>query len=270
MAAQHGKAHTENDGKRVRDEYGALTPLFHRLTTLTDDDPKRAGLRDQLITGYLPLARHIAQRYSGKGIAKEDLLQVASVGLIHAVDRFDPARGSDFLSFAVPTMMGEVRRHFRDTTWPMRVPRRLQELRLAINQAGADLTQELGRPVTNADLARRLDVTEAEIEKGMEARQAFRSVSLDEPAFQDSGTGALSDTIGEDDLALELVVDHEALVPLLQDLPAREQRILALRFYGEKTQAQIGEEVGISQMHVSRLLKGTLDDLREHLLTAPR
>jgi RNA polymerase sigma-B factor len=266
MEPQHGKS----GGKRVRDEYKALAPLFDRMAALGDDDPARADLRDRLITGHLPLAVHIAQRYSGKGIAKEDLLQVASVGLIHAVDRFDPGRGSDFLSYAVPTMMGEVRRHFRDTTWPMRVPRRLQELRLAINQASADLAQELGRPATNADLAAHLGVTEAEIEEGMEARQAFRSVSLDEPAFQDADSGALCESIGEDDLALELVVNHEALLPLLQDLPPREQRILALRFYDEMTQAQIGEAVGISQMHVSRLLKETLEDLREHLLIAPR
>ncbi|SDE39918.1 SigB/SigF/SigG family RNA polymerase sigma factor [Glycomyces harbinensis] len=262
-------ADLRTDTKRDRNEYQSLTPLFDRLAALEDNHPDRADLRDRLITGHLPLAAHIAQRYAGKGISKEELLQVASVGLIHAVDRFDPARGSDFLSYAVPTMMGEVRRHFRDTTWPMRVPRRLQELRLAINQAGAELTQALGRPVTNADLARHLGVTEAEIEEGMEARQAFRSVSLDEPAFQDADSGSLAKLIGGDDDALMLVIDHEALVPLLQDLPPREQRILALRFYDELTQAQIGEEVGISQMHVSRLLKATLEDLREHLLTAP-
>ncbi|GAA1692147.1 SigB/SigF/SigG family RNA polymerase sigma factor [Glycomyces endophyticus] len=252
-----------------RDDYKALAPLFLELADLCEDDPRRAEVRERLITGHLPLAEHIAQRYSGKGIVKEDLLQVASVGLIHAVDRFDPALGSDFLSYAVPTMMGEVRRCFRDTAWPMRVPRRLQELRLAINQASADLAQELGRPATCADLAERLELTEAEVEEGLEASQAFRSVSLDEPAFRDE-RAPLCETIGAEDLALELVENHEALLPLIQDLPAREQRILALRFFEERTQAQIGEAIGISQMHVSRLLKGTLEELRERLLTAPR
>ncbi|GAA2272098.1 SigB/SigF/SigG family RNA polymerase sigma factor [Glycomyces scopariae] len=252
-----------------RDDYKALAPLFAELAGLEGDDPRRAEVRERLITGHLPLAEHIAQRYSGKGIVKEDLLQVASVGLIHAVDRFDPDLGSDFLSYAVPTMMGEVRRCFRDTAWPMRVPRRLQELRLAINQATADLAQELGRPATCADLAGHLDLTEDEVAEGLEARQAFRSVSLDAPAFAED-RAPLRETIGAEDLALELVENHEALVPLIQGLPEREQRILALRFFDEKTQAQIGEEIGISQMHVSRLLKGTLEELRERLLTAPK
>ncbi|MQM26275.1 SigB/SigF/SigG family RNA polymerase sigma factor [Glycomyces albidus] len=261
---------TSQHGRTERDDYRALAPLFTELAGLDVDDPRRGEIRERLITGHLPLAEHIAQRYSGKGIVKEDLLQVASVGLIHAVDRFDPTLGSDFLSYAVPTMMGEVRRHFRDTAWPMRVPRRLQELRLAINQASADLAQELGRPATCADLAEHLDLTEAEIEEGLEARQAFRSVSLDEPVCQDADRAPLCETIGAEDLALELVENHEALLPLIQDLPARERRILALRFYEEMTQAQIGEEIGISQMHVSRLLKGTLEELRERLLTAPK
>ncbi|MFB9660521.1 SigB/SigF/SigG family RNA polymerase sigma factor [Glycomyces mayteni] len=252
----------------TRADYRDLAPLFPEMAALDADDPRRAELRERLITGHLPLAEHIAQRFSGKGIVKDDLLQVASVGLIHAVDRFDPTLGCEFLSYAVPTMMGEVRRCFRDTAWPMRVPRRLQELRLAINKAAADLAQELGRPATGADLAERLGVTEAEVDEGLEARQAFWSVSLDEPEYRDPGRAPLCETLGGEDLALALVEEFEALAPLLCDLPERERRILALRFFEEKTQAQIGAEIGISQMHVSRLLKGVLEELRERLTTA--
>lgn len=253
-----------------RADYRGLAPLFTEMAGLEADDPRRAELRERLITGHLPLAEHIAQRFSCKGIVKDDLLQVASIGLIHAVDRFDPSLGSEFLSYAVPTMMGEVRRCFRDTAWPMRVPRRLQELRLAINRAAGDLAQELGRPATCADLAAHLGLTEAEVDEGLEARQAYWSVSLDEPEYRDPGRAPLCETIGAEDVALALVEDHEALVPLLSDLTERERRILALRFFEEKTQAQIGEEIGISQMHVSRLLKGVLEELRERLTTAPR
>ncbi|GAA2276184.1 SigB/SigF/SigG family RNA polymerase sigma factor [Glycomyces scopariae] len=249
---------------RGRDDYRQFRPLFERMAALDDDDPQRRTLREELICGHLPLAEHIAFRYAGKGIAKDDLIQVASVGLIHAIDRFDPSLGKDFLAFAVPTVMGEVRRHFRDTSWPMRVPRRLQELRIAINNASAELSHSLGRPPTDPELAEHLGVSEAEVAEGQQARQAYRSVSLDEPVRADS-RGTLAESIGDEDLALRLVDDHEALVPLLRRLPEREQRILALRFFGEKTQAQIGEEVGLSQMHVSRLLKSTLEELRRDL-----
>ncbi|WP_112133883.1 RNA polymerase sigma factor SigF [Glycomyces dulcitolivorans] len=256
----------KTDNKRQgSDEYAHLTPLFREMASLDEDDPRRADVRDELVTGHLPLAEHIAQRFSGKGIAKDDLVQVASVGLIHAVDRFDPEQGTDFLSYAVPTVMGEVRRHFRDYSWPMRVPRRLQELRISLNRAGAELSQRLGRPPTDAELAEHLGITEAEVLEGHEARQAYRAVSLDEAAYGDDEGPRLAESVGEEDSALGLVDDHESLVPLIQELSEREQKILALRYYGDMTQTQIAEEVGISQMHVSRLLHRTLDELREGL-----
>ncbi|GAA1684510.1 SigB/SigF/SigG family RNA polymerase sigma factor [Glycomyces endophyticus] len=272
MAPEHDRTAESSEERPAgtREEYRALRPLFERLAALPESDPDRSEIRDRLICGHLPLAEHIAYRYSRKGIATDDLIQVATVGLIHAVDRFDPAFGKEFLSYAVPTIMGEVRRHFRDTAWPMRVPRRLQELRIAINNATADLAQTLGRPATGPELAEHLGVSEAEVAEGLEARQAFRSVSLDEPAHADTGAGALAETLGAEDLALRLVDDIGALAPLLRELPEREQRILALRFFGERTQAQIGEAVGLSQMHVSRLLKQTLEELRERMLTAPK
>ena len=261
MAPQHISRHGSDD------EYREFAPLFRQLADLEVHDLRREGLRDRIITGYLPLADHIARRYASRGIAKDDLVQVATVGLIHAVDRFDPERGIEFLSYAVPTVMGEVRRHFRDTAWPVRLPRRLQEMRMAINTARVHLSQALGRPATAADLAERLGVPETEVLEGLQAIQTFRSVSLDQPAFDDGNSPA--ETIGADDLALDLVDNLESLLPLLRELPDRERQILSLRFFGEKTQSQIGTEIGISQMHVSRLLKSTLLGLRQHMLTAP-
>ncbi|THV39538.1 SigB/SigF/SigG family RNA polymerase sigma factor [Glycomyces buryatensis] len=255
-------------GRAGPDEYGHLSPLFAELKALEEHDPHRSVVREQLVTGYLPLAEHIAQRFSGKGIAKDDLVQVASVGLIHAVDRFDPDHGSDFLSYAVPTVMGEVRRHFRDASWPMRVPRRLQELRLSINRATGELSQVLGRPPTSAELAESLGISEAEVGEGYEARQVYRAVSLDEPPFEDEDRAPLAESVGEEDASLEFVDNHESLVPLLQELPGRERKILALRYFDDMTQTQIAEEVGISQMHVSRLLHRTLDELRDGLTSA--
>jgi len=249
-------------------EYSHLTPLFEEIRGLDADDPRRARLRDRLVTGYLPLAQHIAQRYSGKGIAKDDLIQVASIGLIHAVDRFDPDRGADFLSFAVPTVMGEVRRHFRDTSWPMRVPRRLQELRAAINQANAELSQHLDGTATSTEVADHLGITESEVLEGYKAARAYRAVSLDGSPFSDDERSPLAETLGEADVALELVENYESLMPLLQRLPDRERTILGLRYFGDMSQTQIAQEVGLSQMHVSRLLSRTLTELREGLNSA--
>lgn len=253
---------------RSDDEYREFAPLFGQMAGLDHRDLRREKLRERIITGYLPLADHIARRYASRGIAKDDLVQVATVGLIHAVDRFDPERGIEFLSYAVPTVMGEVRRHFRDTAWPVRLPRRLQEMRMAIKSAGVHLSQTLGRPATAADLAERLGIPEAEVLEGLQAIQSFRSVSLDQPAVVD---GAMpTETIGADDLALDLVDNLASLLPLLRRLPERERQILALRFFGEKTQSQIGMEIGLSQMHVSRLLRSTLLGLRKDMLTPPQ
>ncbi|THV42040.1 SigB/SigF/SigG family RNA polymerase sigma factor [Glycomyces buryatensis] len=251
------------------DEYAHLRPLLEDLAQLEPYDPKRSVIRDRLVTGYLPLAQHIAQRFSGKGIAKEDLVQVASVGLIHAIDRFDPRNGAAFLSFAVPTVMGEVKRHFRDSAWPMRVPRRLQELRLSLNQASAELAHRRSRPPTDAELAEYLDISEREVQEGFEARQAYLAVSIDEPPSGHEDRAPLSETMGCEDAALESVENHETLVLLLQDLPQRARVILALRFFGEMTQSQIARKVGISQMQVSRLLNHILNDLHHELVDVP-
>src|SRR5438067_2613058 len=235
-------------------EYEHLAPLFDELSELPADDPHRAEIRDELVTGHLPLAEHIAQRFTGRGVAKEDLVQVATVGLINAVDRFEPDRGSDFLSFAVPTVMGEVRRHFRDTGWLVRVPRRLKELHLSISSASTELAQRLGRAPTPSEIAAHLDISQDEVYEGLEAGNAYHSMSLDEVLSGDTENLSLGDTLGEEDSGLAGVENHETLLPLLLELPERERRILVLRFVHNMTQTQIAERIGVSQMHVSRLL----------------
>lgn len=255
--------------RRGSREYDHLRPLFDELAAPDLDEQRQDEVRDRLVVGHLPLAKHIARRFSGKGIADDDLFQVAVIGLIHAVDRFDPCRGTEFLSYAVPTMMGEVRRHFRDASWPMRMPRRLQEMHLAVNEATNTLMQQLGRAVTSAEIARQLGVSADDVDEGLAARQSCRAVSLDEPAHKNDTHTPLAETVGEQDRALEQVVDHESLLPLLRDLPWRERRILALRYCDDLTQTQIAERVGVSQMHVSRLLTRTLRALRRGLNDEP-
>lgn len=248
-------------------EYGHLVPLLAEYAGMAEDDPRREGLRDKLVEGYLPVARHIARRFSGRGEPMDDLIQVATVGLINAVDRFQPDRGSDFFSFAVPTISGEVRRHFRDQGWSMRVPRRLKDLHVSINGVVAELSQGLGRAPKPSEIAARLDVPVADVLEGLEAAQAYRSSSLDEMLSSASGGATLGDLLGEADAELERVEYQQALEPLLSELPERERTILMLRFFRNMTQTQIAEQVGISQMHVSRLLAQTLVKLRQRLET---
>lgn len=247
--------------RRTPREYEHLVPLFDQLASLKSDDPHRNKIRNELVIGYLPLAKHIAQRYSGRGTPHDDLVQVATVGLIKAIDRFQPDHGNDFLSFAVPTVMGEVRRYFRDATWSMRVPRRLKELHLAVEGAATTLAQHLGRAPTPAEIAEHLNISKEEVYHGIEAGQGFSTSSLDEPAINEVPT--LGESISENDKAMERVENHEMLRPLITALPPLQQRILALRFFHNMTQTQIAEQVGFSQMHISRLLSRALAQLRD-------
>lgn len=244
-------------------EYDHLAPLFVELAELAEDDPRRATLRDKLVTEHLPLAEHIAQRFAGRGTPKEDLVQVATVGLIKAVDRFQPDRGSDFLSYAVPTVMGEVRRHFRDAVWSIRVPRKLKERYLAVAAASNTLSQSLGRAPRPSELAEYLGIDKEEVYQGLEAGRAYHASSLDEPLTSGDEAGTpLGDSIGDDDPDLADVETHAALQPLISELPERERRVLKLRFFDNMTQTQIAERIGVSQMHVSRLLSRILERLR--------
>ncbi|MEU6811244.1 SigB/SigF/SigG family RNA polymerase sigma factor [Streptomyces sp. NPDC046831] len=243
---------------------GART-LFVELRQLNQGDPRYAELRNQLVRMHLPLVEHLARRFRNRGEPLDDLTQVATIGLIKSVDRFDPERGVEFSTYATPTVVGEIKRHFRDKGWAVRVPRRLQELRLALTTATAELSQLHGRSPTVHELAEKLAISEEEVLEGLESANAYSTLSLDVPDTDDESP-AVADTLGAEDEALEGVEYRESLKPLLEDLPPREKRILLLRFFGNMTQSQIAQEVGISQMHVSRLLARTLAQLREKLL----
>ncbi len=196
----------------------------------------------------------------------DDLVQVATIGLIKSVDRFDLERGVEFSTYATPTIVGEIKRHFRDKGWAIRVPRRLQELKLSLAKATGELSQRNGRSPTVAELATFLDMSEDDVLEGLESANAYSTVSLDTPESGDSDALAVADTLGVIDESLEGVEYRESLKPLLDQLPPREKRILLLRFFGNMTQSQIAIDLGISQMHVSRLLARTLAQLREGLL----
>lgn len=255
----------ENGKRGSRGEYDHLMPKLAEHAALDREDPRRVALRDELVRGHLPVAQHIARRFSRRGEPEEDLEQVATLGLINAVDRYDPERGTDFLSYAVPTITGEVRRHFRDQAWSMRVPRRLKDLNVTLSSAMSSMSQTLGRAPNAAELADYLDIGKEEVLEALEASNAYRSGSLDEMLVDDPDSGTVSDLLGEADAALEQVEYQQTLTPLLERLPQRERTIIKLRFFGNMTQSQIAEQVGISQMHVSRLLARTLSQLRTEL-----
>ena len=231
--------------------------LFRRLP-----DP---AAREALVGRYLPLAEHLAARFVGRGEARDDLVQVASLGLVHAIDRFDPDRGVQFQTFASVTIVGEIRRHFRDRGWSIRVPRGLQEAALEINRAMSRLWQRLGRSPTIAEIAAEVDLPEETVLEAMDAVQAYSTSSLDVPVGEDGGTSA-GDMLGDDDPSYDTSEDWVAIAPALADLPERERRILYLRFFKDMTQSEIAEIIGISQMHVSRLISQSLAKIRTDAL----
>jgi RNA polymerase sigma-B factor len=245
-----------------RQETGELAKLF---ASTEPGDPRRAELRDQTIEAWLPLARHLARRYAGRGEAIEDLIQVAVIGLIKAVDRYQADRGVEFAGYAIPTIVGEIKRHFRDHTWAVHVPRRLQELRQEITTANDGLTHTLGRPPTVTDIAEHLKIRDDDVLEGLEGARAYATASLCAPVGDEGGT-ELGDTIGDEDPGFELAEFRTALGPALTVLNNRERTILALRFYDNLSQTQIAEQIGISQMHVSRTLNKALTKLRREFL----
>ncbi|MCH9817002.1 MAG: RNA polymerase sigma factor SigF [Actinomycetia bacterium] len=241
--------------------------LLDRMQLLDAADPEYATNRDELVTMNLPLVEHLARRFRDRGEAHEDLVQVGTVGLIKAVDRFDNDRGVEFSTYATPTIVGEIKRHFRDRGWAIRVPRRLQELRISLARATSELSQTTGRSPTVAELAAHLDITQDEVLEGMESSQAYATSSIDAGSPNEEGESAsIGATLGDEDTALEGVENRESLKPLLAALPERERRILFLRFFDNKTQSEIADELEISQMHVSRILARTLVNLRAGLL----
>lgn len=240
----------------------SASQLLSTMASLPVHHPSRAALRDHVIEAWLPLAQHLANRFTGRGEPTDDLFQTATVGLIKAVDKFDPERGVEFAAYAIPTIIGEIKRHFRDRTWDIRVPRRLQELRLNLSEATSTLLQSLGRSPTVADLAGHLGISEEEVLDGLEGARAYNAVSLSTPTTDGDRATELGDLLGAEDAEFELAELRVALGPALAALDPREQRILTLRFYGNMTQSQIAEQIGVSQMHVSRLLARALAKLR--------
>ncbi len=225
----------------------------------------RSVARDDLVHLHLSLVEHCARRFRNRGEPFEDLVQVGTIGLIKAVDRFETDRGFEFSTYATPTVIGEIKRHFRDKGWAIRVPRRLQELRMQIGGATGELTKKLGRSPTPRELAEVIGCSVEEIMEGIESSHAYATLSLDASDDSDDSGGSILDAIGIDDEGLENVEIRESIKPLLDKLDPREKRILLLRFFKNMTQSQIAEEIGVSQMHVSRLLTRTLAQLRTSL-----
>jgi RNA polymerase sigma-B factor len=237
--------------------------MFEQLAALEAGTPEHEAIRAALIERHLPLVVFMARKFADRGEPLDDLIQVGTIGLIKAIDRFEIARGFEFSTFATPTIVGEIKRHFRDKTWAIRVPRRLQELGAAVSKANTELTQKLDRSPTTKEIAKHLGVSVDDVAEALEANSAYSTISLD-TASADAPT--IGDSVGSLDDALEGVEYRESLKPLLEKLDEREKRILQLRFFDNLSQSQIATDLGISQMHVSRILNKVLIHLREGLL----
>ncbi len=249
-----------------RTDKALVRELLVELASSTTTHHRHVVVREDLVGLHVSLAEHLARRFRNRGEPLDDLVQVALVGLLKAIDGFDPDRGVDFTSYAIPTMVGEIKRHFRDKGWSVRVPRRLKEMKLEVTRVAGRLTQELGRSVTNADLADHLGVTEDEIRECQASARAYSALSLSAPLGVEDADSTLADVMGGADKGMESVEDRESLRPLIEELPSRQRSIIAMRFYGNMTQSQIAERMGISQMHVSRLLTRSLAQLRAGML----
>jgi RNA polymerase sigma-B factor len=224
-------------------------------------------VREELVDRFMPLARRLAARYAGGAEPFDDLIQVASVGLVKAIDRFDPARGTAFSTFAVPTILGELKRHFRDRGWSVHVPRDVQERILKVEKATAELPAKLGHSPTVHEIAVRIEATDEEVLEAMHAAQGHHAVSLDATSTIGDGDepGPLRDRIGEEDVAFDTVEYGEAIGPVLKEISERDRKVLHLRFVEDMTQSEIAEQVGVSQMHVSRILRATIEKLRQRI-----
>jgi RNA polymerase sigma-B factor len=223
------------------------------------------GAREALVHLHRPLVEYCARRFRDRGEPFEDLVQVGTIGLIKAIDRFDAERGVEFTTYATPTILGEIKRHFRDKGWAIRVPRRLQELRLAISSHTGELTQQLGRSPTPRELAAAIGCSVDDVMEGLESANAYAPISLDAPEDGENSAATMLDALGIDDENLGHVELRESIRPMLDGLDQRSQQILVLRFFRNMTQTQIATEVGVSQMHVSRLLSRSLEQLRTAL-----
>ncbi len=248
---------------------GSEDPAVQALAAaahLDPADPVRLAAREQLVRNYLPFARRLASRFANRGESLDDLVQVATVGLLRAADRFDAQHGSSFAGFAGPTILGELRHHFRDRTWVVRVSRHLQEVHLEARSVATELAQQLGREPTEAEIAGRMRVDPAEVRAGMAAGTAYRADSINAPATADADGAELGDLLGAEDGEIESFADRYSLALLVAELSEADRSLLRLRFVDELSQSQIAELVGVSQMQVSRLLKAVLGRLRAALM----
>ena len=249
------------------DSYDDVVEMFIALRQMPAESHEYGQQRERIVARCLPLAGHVASHFARRGEGLDDLTQVARIGLMNAINRFDPDKGPSFIGFAVPTMMGEVRRYFRDHSWGIRVPRRLRELHVQISRTTSDLAQKLGRAPTAGELSRVLEVPREEIIECLVAGDAYRLESLDAPLSAD-GSGKprlVADAVGGIDPEIEHITDREAVRVLVAALPQRERQVLHMRFFESMTQSQIAERIGVSQMQVSRILANTLRCLRDQL-----
>ncbi|HZE41507.1 MAG TPA: SigB/SigF/SigG family RNA polymerase sigma factor [Stackebrandtia sp.] len=261
MTASHPSTTTPSRGEAIDRE---VVPVLEELVELPRRDPHRRRLRNSVVESAMPLADRLARRFEHRGEPLEDLTQVARLGLINAVDNFKTGRGAGFTRFAVPSILGEIKRYFRDKGWMVRVPRRLQETRLAFNESCWHLPQRLGRTPTVEEHAAYLGLPVEQVRAGIDCVNAYEATSLQIPAHQDSST-QLAEALGDDDPAMASAEARMLLRPLIEELPERERRILVLRFVDDLRQTEIAQRVGLSQMHVSRLLRQILTRLRAGL-----
>ncbi|MDR6976340.1 RNA polymerase sigma-B factor [Streptomyces sp. 3330] len=255
-----------NTKRHPHDDAPDTADAFRRLAALPPG-PMRDTLRAQIVEAWLPMADRLAGRFRSRGESFDDLRQVAALGLVKAVDRYDPELGNAFESYAVPTVTGEIKRHFRDHMWTLHVPRRVQELRNRVRFADQDLAQTVsGRRPTVAEIAERAQLSEEDVRLGMGALESFTALSLDAELSGGEDGYSLSDMLGAADPALGTVVDRESVRARLAALPERERAILYMRFFEDMTQSRIAERLGISQMHVSRLINRCCNRLREQVM----
>ncbi|MCF6525237.1 SigB/SigF/SigG family RNA polymerase sigma factor [Streptomyces sp. JJ36] len=264
------QARTPRTTRRAHHDAPDTERDFARLAGLPEGE-ERERLKQELVSAWLPMAHRLATRYRDRGENLDDLKQVAAIGLVKAVDRYDPAHGNAFESYAVPTIVGEIKRHFRDHTWDVHVPRRVQELRNRVRTAIRELSAlRGGRYPTVAETAEHARLSEEEVLTGMEALESFRTLSLDAQLTSRDDDYSLLDTLGATEAGYDHVLYREAVKPEIEQLPERERRILYLRFFHDMPQARIGDELGISQMHVSRLLNRTCTRIRDAVEHDPR
>jgi RNA polymerase sigma-B factor len=249
--------------ERSRSDRERTHQLFQELASLERGSARYSEVRAELVEIHMPLVRYLARRFTGRGEPADDLLQIGTIGLLQAIDRFDVARGLEFSTFATPNIAGEIKRHFRDRGWMVRVPRRLQELQSELSTAIGELSQRLGRSPTIRELAVHLGLTEEQVIEATDSARAYSAVPIDVPSATTGMT--VADGLIESDQALEHVELRHALRPVLANLGERERRALLMRFVENKTQNEIAQALGVSQVHVSRLLAKTLLELRKKL-----